>query len=49
MNEEKKHVLYMINKHKKAFKIDNDKRREQADAKTMLARGYLEHELCLNV
>ena len=40
--ENKKHEVYMVNKHKIALDRDDDKRLVQADGITTLARGYVE-------
>ena len=39
--ENKKHEVYMVNKHKIALKRDDDNRPVQADGITTLARGYV--------
>ena len=39
--ENKKHEVYMVNKHKIALNRDDDKRLVQADGITTLARGYV--------
>ena len=38
--ENKKHEVYTVNKHKIALNRDDDRRIEQADGITTLARGY---------
>ena len=40
--ENKKHEIYMVNKHKIALNKDDDKRIVQGDGITTLARGYVE-------
>ena len=39
--ENKKHEVYMVNKHKIALNREDDKRLVQADGRTTLARGYV--------
>ena len=39
--ENKKHEVYMVNKHKIALNSDDGKRIVQADGITTLARGYV--------
>ena len=39
--EKKKHLVYMVNKHKIALNRDDDKRLAQTDGITKLARGYV--------
>ena len=41
LSENKKHEVYIVNKHKIALNRDYDKRVLQANGITTLARGYL--------
>ena len=42
--ENKKHMVYTVNKNKIALNRDKDKRLVQTNGITTLGRGYLEHE-----
>ena len=41
LSENKKHEVYIVNKHKIALNRDDDKRILQANGITTLARGYV--------